>query len=120
MVKALKEFRVYILHSHSIVSVPFASIKDILTQVELDGRRAKWIATLLEYDLEFRPTKLVKGQGLAKLTTQSNCEVFGVNFFDSCAENVAQIEERKVHPDFIASSWYKDIIYVLQNFQAPP
>ena len=30
-VKALKEFRVYILHSHSIVFVPFAAIKDILT-----------------------------------------------------------------------------------------
>ena len=31
-VKALKEFRVYILHSHSIVFVPSATIKDILTQ----------------------------------------------------------------------------------------
>ena len=25
-----------------------------------------------------------------------------------------------MHPDFIASSWYKDIIYVLQKLQAPP
>ena len=24
-----------------------------------------------------------------------------------------------MHPDFIASSWYKDIIYVLQHLQAP-
>ena len=60
-VKEIKEFRVYILHSHSIVFVPFATIKDMLTQAELDGRRAKWIATLLEYDVEIRPTKLVKG-----------------------------------------------------------
>ena len=59
-VKALKEFKVYILHSHSIIFVPSASIKDILTQEEPDGRRAKWIATLLEYDIEIRPTKLVK------------------------------------------------------------
>ena len=31
-VKALKEFRVYILHSHSIVFVPSTTIKDVLTQ----------------------------------------------------------------------------------------
>ena len=60
-VKALKEFRVYILHSHSIVFVPSTTIKDILTQVEPDGRRAKWIATLLEDDISIKPTKLVKG-----------------------------------------------------------
>lgn len=84
LVKALKDFRVYILHSHSIVYVPSA-IKDILTQAEPDGRRAKWISTLLEYYLEIRPTKLVKGQGLAKLMAQSNCEVLGVNFFALCS-----------------------------------
>ena len=84
-IKALKEFRVYILHSHSIVFVPFVAIKDILTQAEPDGRRAKWIATLLEYDLEIKPTKLVKGKGLAKLMAQSNYELLGVNFFESCA-----------------------------------
>ena len=118
--KALNEFRVYILHSHSIVFVPFSSIKDILTQVELDGRRAKWISTLLEYDLESRPTNLIKWQGLEKLMARSNCEVLGVNFFHLCSENVSQVEESQAHSDFIASSWYKDIIYFLQNIQAPP
>ena len=80
-VKELKEFRVYILHSHSTVFVPSVAIKDILTQAEPDGRRAKWIATLLEYDIDIRPTKLVKGQGLAKLMAQSNHEVLGINSF---------------------------------------
>ena len=101
-VKALKEFRVYILHSHSIVFVPFAATKDILTQVEPDGRRAKWIATLLEYDIEIRPTKLVKEKGLAKLMAQSNHEALGINFFESCTDTIAQQEEGKVHPDFLA------------------
>ena len=50
---------------------------------------------------------------------QSNCEVLGVNFFDLCSKNATKVEERKVHPYFIACSWYKDIIYVLQNLQAP-
>ena len=89
-VKALKEFRVYILHSHSIVFVPSAAIKDILTQAEPGGRRAKWIATSLEYDIEITPTKLVKGQGLAKLMTQSNYEALGGNFFENCRDIIAQ------------------------------
>ena len=80
--KALKEFRVYILHSHSIAFVPSTTIKDILAQAEPGGRRAKWIATLLEYDIEIRHTKLVKRQGVAKLMAQSNYEALGVNFFE--------------------------------------
>ena len=66
-IKALKEFRVYILHSHTTSYVPSSAIKEILTQSELEGRRAKWISILLEYDLEIKPTKLIKGQGLAKM-----------------------------------------------------
>ena len=108
------------MHSHSIVFVPFATIKDILTQAELDGRRAKWIATLLEYDIEIKPTKLVKGQGLAKLMAQSNHEALGINSFEFDANTSAPQDEGQVHQDFLASPWYKDIVYVLLNLQAPP
>ena len=65
LVKALKDFRVYILHSHIISFVPNLVVKDILTQ-DPDGKRGKWIAVILEYDLEIKPTKLIKGQGLAR------------------------------------------------------
>ena len=51
---------------------------------------------------------------------QSNYESLGVNFFEPCTDNIAQAEEGKVHPYFLASSWYKDIVHVLQNLQAPP
>ena len=118
-VKALKEFRVYIMHSHSIVFVPFAAIKDILTQAKPNGRRTKWIATLIEIDIQIRPTKLVKGQGLAKLMTQSNYEALGVNFFEHCTDIMAQQEEEQVHSYFFASPWYKDIVHVLLDLQAP-
>jgi hypothetical protein len=79
-VKELKEFRVYILHSHVISFVPTSAVKDILTQPDPEGRRLKWIAVLLEYDLEIKPTKLVKGQGLEKLMAQSNFDLLGINF----------------------------------------
>jgi len=76
----VKDFRVFILHSHVIAYVPSSVVKDILTQPELDGKRGKWITVLLEYDLEIKPTKLVKGQGLARLMAESNCDVLGLNF----------------------------------------
>ena len=82
LVKALKEFRVYILHSHLISYVPYASIKDILTKWDPDGRRAKWIAVLLEYDLEIKPTKLIKGEGLEKMMAQSNYDALDINLLD--------------------------------------
>jgi hypothetical protein len=67
LVKALKEFKTYILHSHVIAYMPSNYVKDILTQPDIEGRRGKWIAVMLEYDLEIKPTKLIKVQGLAKL-----------------------------------------------------
>ena len=65
LVKYLKYFRVYILHSHIIAYVPINVVKNILTQPDPEGKREKWIVVLLEYDMEIRPTKLVKGHELA-------------------------------------------------------
>jgi hypothetical protein len=47
--------------------VPNSSVKDILTQPDPKGKMGKWIDVLLDYDLEIKPTKLIKGKGLAKL-----------------------------------------------------
>jgi hypothetical protein len=82
LVKSIKEFRVYILHSHTIAYVPNTVVKDILTQENPDGRRGKWIVVILEYDIEIKPTKLIKGQGLAKLMVESNFHAFDINFLD--------------------------------------
>jgi len=101
LVKALKEFRTYILHSHVIAYVPRNSVKDIFTQPGPKGRRGKWIAVMLEYDLEIKPTKLIKGQGIEKLMAQSNCDVLGINFIVDLSENsqeetVSEISQNNV------------------------
>ena len=70
----MKEFRVYIFHSHNIAFVPNNTVKDILTQLDPEGHKRKWISFLLEYDLEIKPIKLIKGQGLEKLMVESNCD----------------------------------------------
>jgi hypothetical protein len=85
LVKALKAFKVYVLHSKIIAYVPSASVKDILIHPDIDGKRSKWISKILEFDLEINPTKLVKGQGLAKLLAESNCKSLGVKFIDDCS-----------------------------------
>jgi hypothetical protein len=61
LVKSLNEFRMYILHSHVISYMPNNSVKDILTHPNPEGRRAKWITAMMEYDLQIKPTKLIKG-----------------------------------------------------------
>ena len=73
LIKSLKYFRIYVLHSHVVAYVPSSVVKSILTQPDPEGRD-KWIAVLLEYDIEINPTKFIKGQGLAKMMTDSNCD----------------------------------------------
>jgi hypothetical protein len=97
LVKSLKDFRVYIIHSHIIAYVPSNAINDILIQPNLEGRRTKWIVVLLAYDLEIYPTKLIKGQGLEKVMGQSNCEVLGVNLLDSLSDNPVRDEVNQIH-----------------------
>ena len=62
LVKAIKDFRVYILYSHIISYVPNSVVKDILTQNGLEGKRGKWIATILEYDIEIKAYKTYQRQ----------------------------------------------------------
>ena len=80
LIKSLKTFRIYILHAKVIAYVPSAVVKDVLTQPNIDGNRANWISKRIEFDVEVKPTKLVKGLGLAKLTSKENCELVGINF----------------------------------------
>ena len=83
LIKSLKAFRIYIMHSKVVVYVPFASVKDVLTQLDIDGKRAKWIPKFIEFNIEVNPTKLVKGQGLAKLMAKENCGLLDINCMDS-------------------------------------
>jgi hypothetical protein len=70
-----------------------SAIKDILTQPRSEGRRGKWISKLQEYDLEIKPTKLIKGQGLAKLLVESNCRALDIN---SLSTNIMEVDKKKM------------------------
>lgn len=120
LVKALKDFRVYILHSHILAYIPNAAVKDVLVQTDPEGKRGKWIAALLEYDVEIRPTKLVKGQGLAKLMAESNLHALDINMITAMSDENEEETSVQVSEMFILSPWYYDIIYVLKNLSPTP
>ena len=63
LVKSLKHFRTYIGYSKVVGYVPHSAIKDILSQQDCLGIRAKWVSKIQAYDLEIKPTKLIKGVG---------------------------------------------------------
>ena len=79
LVKALKFFRIYLLHSKKLANVPNASVKEILTQHDSEGKRGHCIEKIMEYDVEISPTKLVKRQGVEKLLTDSNFQALRLN-----------------------------------------
>jgi hypothetical protein len=125
MVKSLKAFRTYVLHSKIIAYVPSSSVKDILVQPDNDGRRGRWLAKIQEFDLEVKPTKIIKGQGLAKLLSESNLKVLGINRLQE-DEGFLEIDELditvptvEIQDKFLASSWYRDIVHYLLMLQCP-
>jgi hypothetical protein len=125
MVKALKAFRTYVLHSKIIAYVPTSSVKDILVQTDSDGRRGRWLAKIQEFDLEVKPTKLIKGQGLAKLLAESNWQVLGINQLQE-NEGFSEVDEldvitptTEIQDRFSSSVWYRDIVSYLLTLQCP-
>jgi hypothetical protein len=98
--------------------VPSSSVKEILIQPDIDGKRSKLIANILEFDLEMKLTKLVKGQCLARLLVESNCKEMGVNFMNANVVNQQTDipnNNLQINSKLVECSWYKDLIYFLQN-----
>jgi hypothetical protein len=119
MVKSLKDFRTYVLHSKIIAYVPTNEIKDVLVEPDNDGRRGRWLAKIQEFDLEVKPTKLVKGQGLERLLAESNFRVLGINNFElhDSLIDVEEIDDQaptiQIEDKFSSSAWCSDIVTYL-------
>ena len=70
----------------------------------------------MEYDVDIRPTKLVKGQGLPKLLDKSNCQALELHVMveePAQEENQAELEKEKIMDFYSTSTWYADIVYFL-------
>eukprot|EP00253_Pinus_taeda_P001883 PITA_01883 len=113
LVKALKYFRVYILHSHILAYVPNVVVKDVLVQIDPEGRRGKWIAALLEYGVEIKPTNLVKGQGLAKLMAESNLHALDINLIVGMSDENEEGASIQKLLEINKKSWHKRLVNAL-------
>ena len=94
-------------YSRIIAYVLHSAVKDILTQVDCLGNRARWVSKIQEYDLDIRPTKLVKGQGLVKTLTEGNEKALGMIYQNDLELTSSELQRLS------QLEWYKDIIYYL-------
>jgi hypothetical protein len=105
LVKAIAHFRAYILSNHVIAYVPHSPIKMLLNQQLKEGRWANWLAMLQEYDIEIKPLKVIRGQGLCKFmigleaVNTSSADGFNIVIQETSLDN---------------SEWYKHIIFYLK------
>ena len=107
--KAVKQFRPYILKNRTKVIVPYPAVRSLFVQKELGERRGNWVTALQEYDLEFKPVSIVKGQGLCKLMTENG------NNEEHAWEDEAELHLMDVCAFFTApESWYRDLVHYLQ------
>ena len=70
----------------------------------------------MEYDVEIKPTKLVKGQGIANLLADSNCEALGLHMMTEQPiheELKAKQEKENIMEKYAKSTWYADIVNFL-------
>ena len=105
LVKALKSFRVYILHSKIISYVRSSAVKKFLFHVDNDGKRGRWINFFIKYDMETKVTRLIKGQGLTKLLEKSICEALGINLTVDCSQPKNIDNEICLHEKFSSFEW---------------
>jgi hypothetical protein len=103
LVKEVAHFQTYILNSHVIAYVPSSPVKMLLNQQLREGKWANWLEKIQEYDIEIKPLKEIKGQGLCKLIANGDS-----------VDGMISISVREPLAD---SEWYKDI-YILLKVRA--
>jgi hypothetical protein len=84
-----------------------------LSQQEFEGRSGRWITKIQDYVLEFKPTKLVRGKGVAKLLEDGGIleETHAAEPEEQICVTIEAMKEQ---------GWYKDIISYLQSLSCPP
>jgi len=74
------------------------------------GTRGKWVSKIQEYDLEIKPTKIIKEKGLAQMPTEINQEAIQKGKSEQVNVAVNELEH---------DEWYSDIVYYLKNLSYP-
>lgn len=110
--KSIKHSRPFILKTHTKVEVPFAIVRNLLIQRDVGEKRANWVMTLQEHDIEIRLAKIVKGQGFFKMLGGAS----SLPALQDSGNNI-QIYEVSLND---TKSRYADTIFYLRKGYAPP
>jgi hypothetical protein len=113
--KSIKHFRPFLIKSHIKVIVPHSAVRNLLVQKDLGEKRSHWVTTLQEYDLEIKPAKIVHGQGLCKLVTQT----IDSQSDNSCDDQVSEYLQQVYVTLDLSNSQYSDLIYYLTHGTSP-
>lgn len=111
LVKSIEYFRAYVGYNKIYAYVLYPVVKDVLSQIDCLGSKGKWVSKIQEYDLDIVPMKVIKGQGLAEMMTESNSEALREGEEEQLCATTLDLEE---------DEWYKDIVSYLRNLSAPP
>ncbi|KAH9298125.1 hypothetical protein KI387_029807, partial [Taxus chinensis] len=65
-IRSLKKFKHLVSNNKVQLLVSHAGVKDFLLNKDLNEKRAGWITRVMEYDIEIKITKLVRGKGLCE------------------------------------------------------
>jgi len=86
-------------------------VRNLLIQRDVGEKRANWVTTLQEYDIEIRPTKIVEGQGFCRMLA-------GASDLSTLQDSGDDVQVYEVSLNDTESS-YADIILYLRNGYAP-
>ena len=75
----------------------------------------------MDYDVDIKPTKLIKGQGLAKILAESNFQVLDLHLVveQSVHDSSTEYDEEHIYNMYLDSPWYEKIVCFLLHLQCP-
>ena len=95
--------------------VTHPSVKDFLLNKDLNTQRAGRITKAMEYNIEIKVTKLVRGKGLCEQVAET-----GNNSSNNDSDVVlAQIDEEKPTIMNVQNDWIDDMVNFIQTGRCP-
>lgn len=80
----------------------------------------------MEFNIELKPTKLVRGQGLAKLMAEENCRMLDMNWIDTSLDDrwtgeeiVEPVWDQSLAENLASCESYSTIVQFLLKLELP-
>lgn len=115
VVRSLKNFRYMLSNNRLQLLVAHPTVKDFLLNREINDKRASWVTKVMEFDVNIKVTKIVRGKEL--------CEHLPANGKDS-QEKEGNVEtmfnnEEQVVGSAPTASWVQQMVHYLQTSECP-